>query len=319
MQSVLELHTYLTDELKQVDSTLKASLETPVPIIKTLGHHILNAGGKRLRPLLTLACAKIFTPTPPIEAIYLASAVELIHTATLIHDDVLDESELRRGVKTANNLWGNACSVLVGDFLFARSFELMVTCNDFNILTKLSKTSGLICQGEVKQLTLLHNTETSTADYFDVIKLKTASLFKTACFAGAKIAGATTEEAEILGSFGDNLGISFQIIDDILDYSQTADTMGKKPGDDYLEGKMSLPVIELFKVRPDLQPIFLDENKQNFETIKQAMLSHDIFNLCYQQAQTFTMKATQNLEHLPANDIKNNFNNVAREVLDRAA
>lgn len=319
MQSVLQLHKYLSDELKQVDSTLKASLETPVPIIKTLGVHILNAGGKRLRPLLTLASAKMFTPTPPLESIYLASAVELIHTATLIHDDVLDESDLRRGVKTANNLWGNSCSILVGDFLFARSFELMVKCKDFNILTKLSKTSGLICQGEVKQLTLLHNTETSTEDYFDVIKLKTASLFKTACFAGAKIAGATTEEADVMASFGENLGISFQIIDDILDYSQTADTMGKQQGDDYLEGKMSLPIIELFKVRPDLTPIFLDENKQNFNIIKLAMHKHDIFNLCYQQAQDFTMKATQNLEHLPDNDIKRNFNNVAREVLDRAA
>lgn len=317
MQSVLQLHKSLSDELREVDRTLKASLETSVPIIKTLGTHILNAGGKRLRPLLTLASAKLFTPTLPREATYLASAVELIHTATLIHDDVLDESELRRGVKTANNLWGNSCSVLVGDFLFARSFELMVKCQDFNILTTLSKTSGLICQGEVKQLTLLHNTETSTADYLDVIKLKTASLFKAACFSGAKIAGATTAEANILGSFGENLGIAFQIIDDILDYAQNADTMGKQPGDDYQEGKMSLPIIELLKVRPDLKIIFIDDNKKYFDIIKQAMLNDDIFTLCYQQAQIFTTKAIESLKLIPENDIKNKLKNVACEVLDR--
>ena len=317
MQSVLQLHKNLSDELREVDSTLKASLETSVPIIKTLGTHILNAGGKRLRPLLTLASAKLFTPNLPIETIFLASAVELIHTATLIHDDVLDESELRRGVKTANNLWGNSCSVLVGDFLFARSFELMVKCQDFNILTTLSQTSGLICQGEVKQLTLLHNTETSTADYLDVIKLKTASLFKAACFSGAKIAGAKTKEAYAMGAFGENLGIAFQIIDDILDYAQNADTMGKQPGDDYQEGKMSLPIIELFKVRPDLKPIFTDESKSHFEGIKQAMINHDIFNRCYQQAQFFTTKAIESLKNIPENEIKNNLTNLACEVLDR--
>ncbi|HCU06670.1 MAG TPA: octaprenyl diphosphate synthase [Holosporales bacterium] len=319
MQSVLQLHKCLSDELREVDSTLKASLETHVPIIKTLGTHILNAGGKRLRPLLTLASAKLFTPNLPIEAIYLASAVELIHTATLIHDDVLDESELRRGVKTANNLWGNSCSVLVGDFLFARSFELMVKCKDFNILTTLSQTSGLICQGEVKQLTLLHNTETLTADYLDVIKLKTASLFKAACFAGAKIAGATTEAANTIGAFGENLGIAFQIIDDILDYAQNADKMGKQPGDDYQEGKMSLPIIELFKVKPDLKPIFIDKSKEHFDVIKQAMLNHDIFHLCYKQAQLFTTQAIESLKNLPENDIKNKLNSVAHEVLDRSA
>jgi octaprenyl-diphosphate synthase len=319
MQSILQLHKCLSDELKEVDNTLKASLETSVPIIKTLGAHILNAGGKRLRPLLTLASAKLFTVNLPIEATYLASAVELIHTATLIHDDVLDESELRRGVKTANNLWGNSCSVLVGDFLFARSFELMVKCQDFNILTTLSNTSGLICQGEVKQLTLLHNTETAMSDYFDVIKLKTASLFKAACFSGAKIAGATTKEADAMGSFGENLGIAFQIIDDILDYAQNADIMGKKPGDDYLEGKMSLPIIELFKVRSDLKLIFTAENKAHFNIIKQAMLDDNIFTLCYQQAQIFTTKAIESLENIPENEIKNKLKNVACEVLDRSA
>lgn len=317
MQSVLQLHKCLSKDLKEVDRTLKASMETSVPIIKTLGTHILNAGGKRLRPLLTLASAKLFTPHLPIEIIYLASAVELIHTATLIHDDVLDESELRRGVKTANSLWGNSCSILVGDFLFARSFELMVKCQDFNILTTLSQTSGLICQGEVKQLTLLHNTETSTTDYFDVIKLKTASLFKTACFAGAKIAGATIADANTLGRFGENLGIAFQIIDDILDYAQHADQMGKQPGDDYQEGKMSLPIIELFKVRPDLKLIFLDTHKTHFNILKQEMLNHDIFNVCYQQAQIFTTNAIQTLKHLPETDIKNHLNHLACEVLDR--
>ncbi|MDP2193810.1 MAG: polyprenyl synthetase family protein [Alphaproteobacteria bacterium] len=329
MQSIHALGNILSVQMNAVHGAIIHTLKSDVPLIETLGGHVLKAGGKRLRPLLTLASANLFSTHTSDALISLASAVELIHTATLIHDDVLDDSHLRRGTQTAKSLWGNTCSILVGDFLFARAFEKMVDCQNLDILTYLSQISGLICQGEVKQLTMQHDISAQISDYLDVISLKTASLFRASCYVGAKIVGAPEESAHLIGQYGENLGMAFQIVDDILDYTQTAETLGKEPGDDYQEGKMTLPIILLLQAQPDLAPIFVEDDKKHFDVLLQAMKAENIIDACHQYARHYANQALACLEsiHTPTQDYNQNINadvhiilrDLAQEALHRHA
>ncbi|WNJ99260.1 polyprenyl synthetase family protein [Thalassospiraceae bacterium LMO-JJ14] len=245
--SLDELHALIADDLKAVNEEIVKRMQSPVALIPQLASHIVAAGGKRLRPMLTLASAELCGYSGGTRHVTLATCVEFIHTATLLHDDVVDESELRRGMQSANAIFGNKASVLVGDFLFSRSFELMVEDGSLKVLGILSRASSVIAEGEVLQLLTTNDTETGESQYLEVIKSKTAQLFAAACRIGAVVAERPKVEEDALESFGMNLGIVFQLIDDVLDYRAEQAKLGKTVGDDFREGKITLPVILAFR------------------------------------------------------------------------
>jgi len=234
------------DDLTRVNHAIVERMDSRVPLIPQLAGHIIAAGGKRLRPMLTLAAAQLCGYAGP-RHIGLAACVEFIHTATLLHDDVVDESDLRRGIATANVVWGNQASVLVGDFLFSRAFQIMVEDGSLEVLRILANASAVIAEGEVMQLATSNDTTTSEEQYLEVIQAKTAALFAAAARIGAVVAGRPKVEEQALDSFGRNLGIAFQLIDDTLDYSAQEATLGKSVGDDFREGKITLPAILAYR------------------------------------------------------------------------
>ena len=231
--------------LNHVNSVILERMQSEVALIPELAGHLIAGGGKRLRPMLTLACARLLD-YPGLRHHKLAAAVEFIHTATLLHDDVVDGSGLRRGRRTANIIWGNPASVLVGDFLFARAFELMVEDGSLKVLRILSRASSVIAEGEVNQLTAQRQVETSEDRYLEIISAKTAALFAAACRIAAVVAEREEGVEEALDAYGRNLGIAFQLVDDAIDYASDAATMGKGVGDDFRDGKVTLPVILAF-------------------------------------------------------------------------
>lgn len=229
-------------DLNQVNSVILERMQSPVMLIPELAGHLIAGGGKRMRPMLTLACARLLDYHGSRHH-KLAAAVEFIHTATLLHDDVVDGSGMRRGKRTANIIWGNPASVLVGDFLFSRSFELMVEDGSLKVLRILSHASAVIAAGEVDQLTAQRRVETSEDHYLEIISAKTAALFAAACRIAAVVAERDEEVEEALDAYGRYLGIAFQLVDDAIDYASDAATMGKGVGDDFRDGKVTLPVI----------------------------------------------------------------------------
>ncbi len=240
------LQALVGGDLLAVNRAVVDHMQSPVALIPQLAGHIVASGGKRLRPIMTLISARLcgYTGTRHIP---LAACVEFIHTATLLHDDVVDQSVLRRGLDTANAVWGNKSSVLVGDFLFSRGFQLMVRDGSLQVLEILSNASSVIAEGEVQQLITSNDTETSETAYLAVIRAKTAELFAAAARLGAVVAERPRVEDEALESFGLNLGIAFQLVDDVLDYSAREAELGKTIGDDFREGKITLPVILAFR------------------------------------------------------------------------
>jgi octaprenyl-diphosphate synthase len=236
------LAALVADDVSAVNQLIVQRMESRVAMIPRLAGHIIAAGGKRMRPVLTLASAQLCNYQGQRHR-KLAASVEFIHTATLLHDDVVDASDLRRGGPSANALFGNEASVLVGDFLFSRAFELMVEDGSIDVLRILSHASAVIAEGEVLQLTTTNDSTTSEQAYLEVVRAKTAELFAAACRIGAVVASRPASEEEALRTFGLNLGIAFQIIDDILDYSAEQERLGKTVGDDFREGKVTLPVI----------------------------------------------------------------------------
>ena len=239
--SLEKLHQIFHPQMTELNQVIIDSLNSRVPLIPQLAQYLIQAGGKRLRPHMTLAAAQLFNYQGN-KNLCLAASVELIHSATLLHDDVVDGSSTRRGKDAANTLWDNKSAVLVGDFLFARAFELMVQCQSLPILDTLSSASAKIVEGEVLQLTTANNIETSVEQYMHVVKAKTAILFGAACKAGAQLANASEKDIENIFSYGINLGIAFQISDDILDFLSSG-SLGKEVGDDFRDGKVTLPVI----------------------------------------------------------------------------
>lgn len=232
----------VADDLAAVNRLILERLQSEVTLIPELARHLIAAGGKRVRPTLTLLAARLCGYTGD-RHIALATSVEFIHTATLLHDDVVDESDLRRGRSTANSLWGNKAPVLVGDFLFSRAFQLMVGDGNIKVLDILANASAVIAEGEVAQLLTAGDVQTTEAAYYDVIRAKTAALFQAACRIGAVVADRPEEEEKALATFGEELGIAFQLVDDALDYSAREALLGKTIGDDFREGKASLPVL----------------------------------------------------------------------------
>jgi octaprenyl-diphosphate synthase len=240
--SLDRFNTLLQDDLKRVNTLILERMQSPVALIPQLAGHIIAAGGKRLRPMLTLATSRLCGYRGD-RHIALAASVEFIHTATLLHDDVVDDSDLRRGLATANAVWGNKASVLVGDFLFSRAFELMVEDGSLPVLAILSRASAVIAEGEVLQLVTSNDVATTEEAYLEVINAKTAQLFAAASRIGAVVADRSAAEEEALESYGRNLGIAFQLVDDMLDYSALEAELGKTVGDDFRDGKITLPVV----------------------------------------------------------------------------
>lgn len=239
LEPMIEL---VAGDMNMVNAAILDRMQSQIPLIPELAGHLIAGGGKRMRPMLTLASARLLGYMGTRHH-RLAAAVEFIHTATLLHDDVVDGSDLRRGKRTANLIWGNPASVLVGDFLFSRSFELMVEDGSLKVLKILSNASAVIAEGEVNQLTAARRIDLGEDRYLEIINAKTAALFAAACRIAAVVAERPEEEEIALDAYGRNLGIAFQLVDDAIDYVSDAGTMGKDAGDDFREGKVTLPVI----------------------------------------------------------------------------
>ena len=268
------LNALVADQLNEVNRVILDRMDSQVALIPQLAGHIIAAGGKRLRPMMTLASARLCGYTGE-RHIHLAAAVEFIHTATLLHDDVVDDSALRRGNATANAVWDNKASVLVGDFLFSRSFQIMVADGSLKVLKLLSDAAAVIAEGEVLQLMTSNDTETSEAAHLEVVKAKTAALFAAASRIGAVVADRPAVEEEALDTYGMNLGIAFQLVDDVLDYSAREAEMGKAVGDDFRDGKITLPIILAFRRGSDDERDFwrrtLEEDDQRDDDLARAM------------------------------------------------
>jgi octaprenyl-diphosphate synthase len=311
--------------MKKVNQTVVERMQSPVSLIPQLAGHIVAAGGKRLRPMLTVASARMSGYREGERHVKLAACVEFIHTATLLHDDVVDESALRRGLASANALWGNKASVLVGDFLFSRAFELMVEDGSLSVLAILSRASSVIAEGEVLQLITANDTETSEQSYLEVISSKTAVLFAAACQVGAVVADRPKVEEEALTSYGQNLGIAFQIIDDVLDYSAKQADLGKTVGDDFREGKITLPVILAFRRGTPEERDFwrrtledLDQNDNDLAYAMELMTKHGSLTDTVQRARHYGAIARDALGIFPESPEKQALAGVIDFCIERA-
>ncbi|MSO64407.1 MAG: polyprenyl synthetase family protein [Alphaproteobacteria bacterium] len=274
LRTLDSLKRLVKDDLDRVNEVIIRHMQSRVPLIPELAGHIIASGGKRLRPMLTLAASRLCGYEGQ-RHVHLAACVEFIHTATLLHDDVVDASALRRGVNTANAVWGNEASVLVGDFLFSRAFQVMVADGSLRVLKILSDASAVIAEGEVHQLLTSNDTSTGEDAYLEVISAKTAALFAAACRIGAVLADRPRAEEDALDSYGRNIGIAFQLVDDALDYSSREAILGKTVGDDFREGKITLPVILAYRRGNDEERRFwhrvLEEGKQDNTDIGEAI------------------------------------------------
>ena len=255
-------------DFNQLNAMVIKNLDSRVPLVKEIADYLVDSGGKRLRPLLTLLTAKLFGYQGD-EHIKLATVIEFLHTAMLLHDDVVDESDLRRGKKTANVKWGNAPSVLVGDFLHSRAFELMVEVGSMEVMAILSRATNIISEGEVQQLCHIKNPKTTENQYMEIITRKTATLFQAAAQSGAIIAGANKDEITAIGDYALHLGIAFQLMDDNLDYVGYSETLGKNVGDDFSEGKVTLPIIAAIR----------NASSEQANLIKEAVLKGGVEDL----------------------------------------
>ncbi|SLN72520.1 polyprenyl synthetase family protein [Oceanibacterium hippocampi] len=298
------------DDLKAVNELIVKRMDSRVALIPTLASHLVAAGGKRLRPILTLASARLCNYRGD-RHISLAACVEFIHTATLLHDDVVDESNLRRGNATANAVWGNQASVLVGDFLFARAFQLMTADGSLEVLRILSNASAVIAEGEVMQLVTTGDTETTEDAYLEVIAAKTAALFSAACRVGAAVAERPRVEADALESYGRNLGIAFQLVDDALDYSARQATLGKTVGDDFREGKITLPVLLSFRRGDEEERRFWrrvmedgEQDEKDLATAQQLMRKHGALDGTIERARHYGAMARDALGIFPDSEVK---------------
>jgi len=269
-----ELLAPVADDMKAVDAVIRAHLDSDVVLIRTIGEHIIGGGGKRMRPALVLMIAKALGYQGEQHSL-LAAAIEFIHTSTLLHDDVVDESSLRRGRDTANAVFGNAASVLVGDYLYARAFEMMVKAGSMDIMAILSRATTMIAEGEVLQLLNIHDPDISRERYLQVVRYKTAMLFEAAAEVGAVLAGATAQQRAGAAAYGQHIGMAFQLIDDVLDYDGDVQALGKNVGDDLREGKPTLPLIHVMEAGSAAQRTLVQDairsGEADFAAIAQAI------------------------------------------------
>jgi len=311
------------EEMRQVDAVIRRRLTSEVALVDQIARYITTAGGKRIRPLLVLLFSNALG-FKGAERFELAASVEFIHTATLLHDDVVDESGLRRGRKTANAVFGNAASVLVGDFIYSRAFQMMVSVNQMKVLQVLSDATNIIAEGEVLQLMNMHDADLQVADYLKVIRYKTAKLFEASARLGAVLAGAPAELEESCADYGRSLGTAFQLIDDLLDYEGSACEMGKNVGDDLREGKPTLPLLLAME----------RGNSQERSLIRKAIETGDVDRLpdviaavrrtgaieaTRDAARAQTSLAEKSLAMLESSDYKDALIELCRRCLDRSS
>ncbi len=307
LRTIPYFERHLEQDLSRVNVVVNQAVQSDVALISQIGTYIIGAGGKRLRPILTILSGKCLGYDD--DKLYsLAAMVEFIHTSTLLHDDVVDESELRRGRKTANNLFGNAAAVLVGDFLYTRAFQLMVGSGSLKILEVMADATNIIAEGEVMQLMNIGNVDITEAEYVQVIQYKTAKLFEAAAQVGAILAGATAEQEQALKDFGMYMGTAFQIIDDVLDYSGSVEQIGKNVGDDLAEGKPTLPLIYLMQqgseqAAQDVRTALQNADREYFDKIHAHVTASDALDYCMQQARQAVNQAIDCLKWLPENEV----------------
>lgn len=303
-----EIRQLVDADMNAVNQLIKQRLHSEVVLINQLSTYIIGSGGKRLRPLLALMVARA-CGYQGNQHVDIAAIVEFIHTATLLHDDVVDESELRRGKETANNVWGNQAAVLVGDFLYSRSFEMMVSVGSMRVMEILSSTTNVIAEGEVLQLLNCHDADTTEERYMAVIHSKTAKLFEAATRLGAVLADKPTEDEEALARYGMHLGTAFQLVDDVLDYSASSEEMGKNVGDDLAEGKPTLPLIFALKHSDAKTGALIREaieqgGLEHLAEINQAIQDTKALDYTMERAKKEAQLAIDNLACLPDNDFK---------------
>lgn len=306
VKPLANFRSLVADDLKRVDTCITdLTKNSKAPLIHTLAEHLLKSGGKRLRPALTLISANLCGYEGE-QHIRLAASVEFIHTATLLHDDVVDESDLRRGKATANNLWGSKASILVGDFLLSQSFILMVGSGSLEVLKILADSASVISEGEVLQLMAANDIAMAEKHYLDIITAKTARLFSSASEIGAVIAGETKERQQALQDFGQYLGIAFQIVDDLLDYSAKQEELGKEIGDDFREGKITLPVIHAYRKGSEEEQNFWkrvmeghDQQDDDFAKALTLIQQHQALESCMAEAKAYVTKAEKSLASFP--------------------
>jgi octaprenyl-diphosphate synthase len=321
----MELKNLLGNKLEKVEDLIDLKLKSEVNLIEKMSDHHLQSGGKRLRALLTLGSAKLSSYEQGERDINLAACVELIHAATLLHDDVIDESSLRRGVKTTNSIWGNQSSILVGDYLLSRCFEIMVDDGDLEVLKLLSSTSAKIAQGEVLQLQHKGEADLLEDTYIDIINLKTAALFSAATKTGACLSGSNEKEKKALESYGKNLGLAFQIADDALDYYAKEKLFGKEIGKDFFEGKVTLPLIIVFQKGNDEERVFLSEimkrekrNEDDFSETLALIYKYKAIEASLKRAEYFVNVSYDSLGIFPDNEDKKILQNLTGFSLNRS-
>lgn len=321
--AIAGLKSLLAADLDLVNETILGAMRSQIPMIGEIAGHLINAGGKRLRPLLTLASARLCGYRGD-DHVKLAAAVELVHGATLLHDDVVDASALRRGASTANMIWGNKESVLVGDYLFSQSFELMVAAGDLRVLEILSRAASVIAEGEVLQLATQKNLAATFDMYLAVVESKTAALFAAASQSGAVIAGADRSTEEALRSFGRNLGIAYQLVDDALDYSGREASLGKSVGDDFREGKMTLPVVYAFDRASPADKEFWrrtiaegGQRAEDFDRARALIASTRALEDSYACARRYAARALDDLAALPRNAYSTQLAELAAQSVGR--
>jgi octaprenyl-diphosphate synthase len=320
--AVERLAALLAEDLSAVDALIHHHMTSPVGVIPNLAAHLIDAGGKRIRPLITLAAARLLGGggDGPRK---LAAAVEFIHSATLLHDDVVDESDMRRGKTSAHRVWGNSSSVLVGDFLFARSFNLMVETGDIQVLDILARAASVIAEGEVMQLAAANDADTTRERYMAIIAAKTAALFAAAARAGAVAAGRPGAEANALETYGRELGLAFQLVDDALDYGGLSAAMGKNTGDDFREGKVTLPVVFARDAGDESERAFWrrvmsgERGDDDFHRAVSLLRRHDAITLTLNAARTHANAAAAALAALPLNAYRDALSELADFVVER--
>ncbi|MDH5472164.1 MAG: octaprenyl diphosphate synthase [Gammaproteobacteria bacterium] len=319
--NIEQIKTLIAEEMKAVDLLIEKRLASDVVLVNQLSHYIVNSGGKRLRPQLSLLASRACGYEGDLHYT-LAAIIEFIHTATLLHDDVVDESQMRRGRETANALFGNAASVLVGDFLYSRAFEMMVDLDSMKIMQILAETTNVIAEGEVMQLMNCHDPETTEQRYLDVIHAKTAKLFEAATRLGAVLCKRPEAEEQAMAAYGMHLGTAFQLIDDVLDYSSSSSEMGKNVGDDLAEGKPTLPLIYVMRngTRAQSEMVRKAIEEGGLEYINEVLAAiHETGAIEYteQTAKREAELAIQHLAHLTDSPYKKALTGLARFSVDR--
>lgn len=322
--SALPTHAPVAHDFEQVNRVIHERLASGVPLIETIGHYIVDSGGKRVRPLLVLLAARALGYEDDRHTL-LAALIEFMHTSTLLHDDVVDDSRLRRGKATANETWGNAPSVLVGDFLYSRSFEMMVDVGSMPIMAVLSNATSTIAEGEVLQLTNIGNADITEEDYYRTIRGKTAMLFEASAHTGAMLTNAPQEQQEALRIFGQELGMAFQLIDDYLDYAGNANEMGKNVGDDLAEGKPTLPLLhamqkgnanETAMIRRAIEKA---DGMDHLNEILRIVRETGALDYTRRQAEERIERALEAIAILPDSPFKASLQLLARKAVERSA